>query len=58
MPVDATLIEEALGRVKYEHQLQERIRRPGVAVGLAYTTIGGSALLVETTQYPGSGVIK
>jgi ATP-dependent Lon protease len=58
VPVDAKLIEEALGRVKYEHQLKERIRMPGVAIGLAYTTIGGSALLVETTQYPGSGQIK
>jgi ATP-dependent Lon protease len=32
--------------------------RPGVAIGLAYTTIGGSALLVETTKYPGTGNLK
>lgn len=27
-------------------------------MGLAYTTIGGSALLVETTKYPGTGQLK
>jgi ATP-dependent Lon protease len=29
--------------------------KPGVAIGLAYTNYGGSALLVESTKYPGSG---
>ena len=32
--------------------------RPGVAIGLAYTSIGGSALLVETTKFPGTGQLK
>jgi ATP-dependent Lon protease len=36
----------------------ERITKPGVAIGLAYTTIGGSALLVETTKVPGNGQLK
>ena len=49
------LIEEALGTKKYDHQLRERILKPGVAIGLAYTSIGGSALLVETCKFPGSG---
>jgi ATP-dependent Lon protease len=53
--VDDALLEEALGNKKYDHQLKERIISPGVAIGLAYTTIGGSALLVETAKYPGSG---
>jgi len=29
-----------------------------VAIGLAYTSIGGSALLVETTKFPGTGNLK
>ena len=53
--VSTALIEDALGTKKYSHQLQERIMKPGVAIGLAYTTIGGSALLVETTKFPGTG---
>lgn len=59
-PVQVTteIIEDALGLRKYEHQLQERITQPGVAIGLAYTAIGGSALLVETAMFPGTGQIK
>lgn len=53
--VDKKLVEEALGIEKYDFILKERIRMPGVAIGLAYTSIGGRALLVETTKYPGSG---
>jgi ATP-dependent Lon protease len=51
-------VEEALGNKKYNQMLEERITCPGVAVGLAYTSIGGSALLVETTMFPGSGQLK
>ena len=56
--VDNNLVEESLGIRKFDHNLNERIMRPGVAIGLAYTSIGGSALLVETTKYPGTGVLK
>lgn len=56
--VSSALVEEALGTRKFDHHLNERIMRPGVAIGLAYTSIGGSALLVETTKYPGSGQLK
>jgi ATP-dependent Lon protease len=56
--VTEQLIEEALGTTKYDHQLRERILKPGVAIGLAYTSIGGSALLVETCKFPGSGQLK
>ena len=58
MNVTGPLIEDALGTRKFDHNLNERILRPGVAIGLAYTSIGGSALLVETTKYPGSGQLK
>lgn len=56
--VTNALIEEALGNRKYDHQLKERILKPGNAIGLAYTSIGGSALLVETCMFPGSGQLK
>lgn len=35
--------------------LNERITKPGVAIGLAYTSVGGRCLLIETTKFPGSG---
>jgi ATP-dependent Lon protease len=38
--------------------LHERITRPGVAIGLAFTQVGGRALLIETSKYSGSGVVN
>ena len=34
------------------------MRRPGIAIGLAYTPYGGEALLIETTRFPGRGNLK
>ena len=53
--MDATKIEEALGNPKFELDLADRVTRPGVAVGLAYTSVGGRALMIETIRYPGTG---
>ena len=56
--VDNAVIEEALGTKKIDTYLNERITRPGIAIGLAYTQAGGRALLIETTKYAGSGTIQ
>jgi len=56
--VDPALVEDALGHQTYNHKLKERILKPGVAIGLAYTSFGGSALLVESTKFPGTGQLK
>jgi len=53
--VDNSIIEDALGNKKIDTFLHERITKPGVAIGLAYTTVGGRCLLIETTKFPGSG---
>jgi len=53
--VDNSIIQEALGNKKVDSLLNERISKPGVAIGLAYTTVGGRCLLIETTKFPGSG---
>lgn len=53
--VDNSIIEDALGNKKIDTYLNERITKPGVAIGLAYTTVGGRCLLIETTKFPGSG---
>jgi ATP-dependent Lon protease len=49
------LIEEFLGPPKFrtEHEVGERTRRPGVAVGLAWTPVGGDVLFVEAGRMPG-----
>jgi ATP-dependent Lon protease len=53
--VNEKILEEALGNPKFEVTMSEKLTRPGVAIGLAYTSYGGRALLIETIRYPGSG---
>jgi len=52
------LVIKALGNPKFDFIVKKRISRPGVAVGLAYTTVGGKALLIETSRFPGNGQLK
>mmetsp|Transcript_1257 Transcript_1257/g.1305 ORF Transcript_1257/g.1305 Transcript_1257/m.1305 type:complete len:617 (-) Transcript_1257:21-1871(-) len=56
--VDEELIMKALGSPKYDFLINKKITRPGVAVGLAYTSVGGKALLIETSRFLGNGQLK
>ncbi len=47
-----------LGPVKFEPEQAFRAGRPGVAVGLAWTPVGGDILFVESTCMPGRGALK
>jgi len=53
--VDETIIKEALGNMKIDNILRESIIKPGVAIGMAWSPVGGQALLVETVKFAGSG---
>ena len=53
--LQAADLEELLGPQKYFPEAKERVARPGVACGLAYTQYGGEVLFVEATCYPGNG---
>jgi len=44
-----------LGQQKYFPDAAERINRPGVAVGLAWTPVGGDILFIEATRMEGRG---
>ncbi len=44
-----------LGQRKFYHDTAERINRPGIAVGLAWTPVGGDILFVEATKAKGRG---
>jgi len=48
-------VEEFLGapRFRPDVEVEERTRRPGVAVGLAWTPVGGDVLFVEAGRMPG-----
>lgn len=53
--ISLTHLEEILGPIQYESELALRTSIPGVATGLAYTTVGGEILFIETTLTPGKG---
>jgi ATP-dependent Lon protease len=50
-------IKEFLGgiQVRVETEIAERIKRPGVAVGLAWTPAGGEILFIEANKMKGKG---
>ena len=51
-------VQGMLGPIRYEPELAERAGQAGVAVGLAYTPVGGDILFVESTSMPGKGALK
>ncbi|MDH4070107.1 MAG: endopeptidase La [Ignavibacteria bacterium] len=44
-----------LGPQKFFPDVGERMNRPGVAIGLAWTPVGGDILFIEATQMEGKG---
>jgi ATP-dependent Lon protease len=44
-----------LGQQKFFPDVAERINRPGIAVGLAWTPVGGDILFIEATKMKGKG---
>jgi len=55
--VDKDLLKEFLGsiQVRVETEIAERVKRPGVAVGLAWTPAGGDILFIEANKMKGKG---
>ncbi len=52
-------IEKYLGRPKYSNEIYKTANIPGVAVGLAYTYVGGDILFIESTvSSNGKGELK
>jgi ATP-dependent Lon protease len=46
---------ELLGPRRFHYETRRRLKRPGVATGLAWTPVGGDVLFVEATAMPGKG---
>jgi ATP-dependent Lon protease len=47
-----------LGKPKYSNELYKTANMPGVAVGLAWTYVGGDILFIETTLSEGKGDLQ
>ncbi len=51
-------VEKILGRSRYSNELYKMANMPGVAVGLAWTYVGGEILFIETQLSEGKGELK
>ncbi len=47
-----------LGPKRFKDDLNKRVERPGMALGLAWTPFGGDVLLIESQRMPGNGQIN
>ncbi|XP_042883916.1 lon protease homolog 2, peroxisomal-like isoform X1 [Penaeus japonicus] len=53
--VDAKMIHDVLGPPIFQSGLSGRVSVPGVAVGLAWTPVGGEVMVVEASRTGGDG---
>jgi ATP-dependent Lon protease len=54
--VDRAFVEQCLGSPRYlSDEVNERELKPGVAVGLVWTPVGGDIIFIESAAMPGRG---
>lgn len=53
--INSSAVQNYLGPQKYFVDIAERVSRPGVAIGLAWTAVGGDILFIEATSMKGTG---
>ena len=56
--ISQTDISRILGKPKYSNEIYKTANMPGVAVGLAWTYVGGDILFIETTLSEGKGDLQ
>ena len=56
--VSAKDIEKILGKPRFSSDVYKNANMPGVAVGLAYTYVGGDILFIETSLSDGKGELR
>ena len=56
--LSANDVEKILGKPKYSNEMYKTANMPGVAVGLAWTYVGGDILFIETSLSDGKGELK
>ncbi|HMU10924.1 MAG TPA: endopeptidase La [Ferruginibacter sp.] len=56
--VTANDVEKILGKPRYSNDMYKIANMPGVAVGLAWTYVGGDILFIETQLSDGKGELK
>ncbi len=59
-PIEITpdVVVELLGAPKFlDEEMEERTKEPGVAIGLAWTPVGGEVLFIEASRMAGAGTL-
>ncbi len=56
--IDDEQLRDWLGARRFSGEVRKRTSAPGVATGLAYTSVGGDVLFIEATAYPGKGRLQ
>jgi ATP-dependent Lon protease len=51
-------VEKIIGKPRYSNEIYKTANMPGVAVGLAWTYVGGDILFIETSLSDGKGELK
>jgi ATP-dependent Lon protease len=55
---DVEALREFLGAPRFTSEVAERTSEPGVATGLAWTSVGGEILFIEATRMHGQGKMQ
>jgi len=55
--IDFLRVEQVLGKPKFDNEVYTKGHPPGVAVGLAWTSVGGEILFIETSLSKGKGML-
>ena len=50
-------LKDLIGKQRFFDERAERMTMPGVAVGMAWTPVGGDILFIETSRMPGKGTV-
>lgn len=53
--IDASDLEKYLGKPVFDESQQKKADVPGTTIGLAWTSMGGDTLLIESMFFPGKG---
>ena len=56
--VDASDLQEYLGKPVFDESEIKRASKPGTAIGLAWTSMGGDTLLLESISFPGKNELQ
>jgi ATP-dependent Lon protease len=56
--IEPEALEDLLGKPFFREDVRKKITRPGMAMGLAWTPVGGDTLVVEAVSNPGKASFK